>query len=337
MTSPSTRVHQHPVRIGVSLVSDRPVAELVSLARTAEVCGFTDVWLTDLQLARRDVYVALGAMAAATDIVRLGPMVTNPTTRHLSVTASAIATIDEVSGGRTVCGIGAGRAAVKAIGGREATLAECRRAVTDLRSWFAGEAVERDGTSTRLDAFGHRPIPVQLSASGPRMLELGGEVADGVIFISGATPELAQYAHDRIDIGMSRRLDPVPPARVHYVPCLLPGDGEEALAQARSIARFHASVLLLPAELAGPRLTSHSADPHLRGAPPMRDDVADDLIDRFVLTGSHEEIARRADELVALGVEQLALWPVGEPNRFLRTFAAEVAPRLKHKVVIDGS
>lgn len=325
------------VRLGIALVSDRPVDELVSLALVAETVGFSDVWLTDLQLTRRDVYISLGAMAAATERVRLGPMVTNPSTRHLSVTASAMATLDELSDGRAACGIGAGRAAVRAIGAQEATLDDCRRAVGDLCNWFGGGTVERDGTSTVIGEFGRRPIPVLLSASGPRMLELGGEVADGVIFVTGASPALARYAHAAIDAGAARRAVSGKPFKVHYVPCLLPDAGDDAREQAQAVAKFHASVLPLPADVAGvPRLTADGSDPHDRASSPTNAELDHAVVEQFVLCGSHEDIARQVDELLALGVDQLALWPLGEPQRFIETFAAEVVPRLNQEAGVGA-
>jgi len=162
-----------------------PVSELVELARLAEQLGCGRCWVYDEGLVTRDVYVTLTAIALATGSIRLGPGITNPYVRHPGATATAIATLDELSGGRAFVGIGAGGGLTLRPMGIEQTkpLAAVRDMVTALRGLFAGETVDLDGdvfslSNARID-YGRPGIEVILAGRGPKITELGGRVADG--------------------------------------------------------------------------------------------------------------------------------------------------------------
>src|SRR5262245_52923153 len=146
------------------------------------------------------MYVALTLAALNTSRVRLGPLVTNPLTRHLVVTASAMASIDELSGGRAVLGLGSGDSAIYTIGAPPATLAGLEDAVRTLGRLTAGEAIARPEGTWRVHQTARR-VPVYLAAEGPRTLELAGRVADGVIVGLGLTPEVIRLSLDAIERG----------------------------------------------------------------------------------------------------------------------------------------
>ena len=198
------------MRIGVALPLEAPAAELLELAAEAERLGYDAVWCNDDRL-QHDVVAMLTAMVLRTRQVLLGPGVTNPYSRHAALIATAIATLDELSNGRARLGLGAGGTNHRALGvRREAPVAALREAVAVIRGLLAGERVTVDGRvvhahEARLDFTPARAdVPVLIGARGPKVLELAGEVADGVIVGNIATREGWSYALGRVEEGARR-------------------------------------------------------------------------------------------------------------------------------------
>jgi 5,10-methylenetetrahydromethanopterin reductase len=169
------------------LMPKGPVGAVLDLAVEAERAGYARVWIPDEGLSARECYVTLGAIAAATDRVQVGTGITNAYTRHPGTTAAAIATLDELSGGRAVFGVGAGGAltlnplAIE----RVAPLRAVRNLIDVSRRLWAGESVETAADtgsfhSARMD-YGRADIPIWIAGRGPKMMHLAGELADGFI------------------------------------------------------------------------------------------------------------------------------------------------------------
>jgi len=177
--------------------------EDVALARLAEEVGFHFIGIPDSQSVFREMYVMAALCAQATSRVRLGPAVTNPITRHPAVTASAMATLDEVSGGRAFLGLGSGDSAILNLGERPASLATIRGYVETVRALLARQEVEYAGKRVRV-VWPERSVPIYISAEGPKTLEMAGEIADGVIINPGLQPELLRDAVARIHAGVQR-------------------------------------------------------------------------------------------------------------------------------------
>src|SRR5499426_1149994 len=133
-----------PARFGIVLLPES-FAGFARLCREVEDSGFDWLRVADSQSVFRELYVALTVAALNTSRVRLGPLVTNPLTRHLVVTASAMASVDEVAGGRAVLGLGSGDSAIYTIGAPPATLAGLEESIVTLGRLTAGEMVERAG------------------------------------------------------------------------------------------------------------------------------------------------------------------------------------------------
>ena len=171
----------------VNLIPEAPVEQIVALGRRAEALGFERCWVYDEGLATRDVYVTLAAIAVATSRLRIGTGITNPYTRHPATTAAAIATIDDLSSGRAFLGIGAGGSLTLGPLGieRERPLAAVRDVITACRGLFSGAPVTMHGQGFELReatlGFGRPDIEIWLAGRGPKMLALGGELADGVM------------------------------------------------------------------------------------------------------------------------------------------------------------
>lgn len=175
------------IPLGISLMPHGPVADLVGLARIAENLGCCRCWVYDEGLATRDVYVAMTAVALATSTIRVGTGITNPYSRHPGTTASAIATIDELSGQRAFVGIGAGGGMTLGPMGieRRRPVAAVEAMVGALRGLYSGEEVDVESEgfgfrSARLD-YGRADTEIFLAGRGPRMTDLGGRLADGFV------------------------------------------------------------------------------------------------------------------------------------------------------------
>ena len=176
------------MRFGVTLVPDDTRA-LGPLTRVLEETGYDLLGIGDSQSVFREVYVSLTVCALASTRLRLGPTVTNPITRHPAVTASAIASLDEVSGGRAFLGVGSGDSAIYNLGQRLTPLDTLRRTLVTLKALLRGERVDFEGRSIHTQWI-KRPVPLWIAAEGPRTLELAGELCDGVIVGTGLTPEV---------------------------------------------------------------------------------------------------------------------------------------------------
>lgn len=169
----------------VNLMAKAPIGEIVELAVLAEQSGYTRCWLFDEGMMTRDVFVTLAAIAEHTSTIKIGPGITNPYTRHPGTTAAAIASLDEMSGGRAFVGIGAGGGL--ALGplavDRTQPLKVVADAVLAMRRLFAGEAVTMTSETFALNnarlGYARPDIEIIMAGRGPRMTELGGRIADG--------------------------------------------------------------------------------------------------------------------------------------------------------------
>ena len=167
--------------IGVVLQCTPPAARVVDLARRAETYGFDYVWTFDSHILWEEPYVLYSKILDETRKVKIGPMVTNPATRDITVTASVFATLNEMYGNRTVIGIGRGDSAVRVTNGKPVTVAELRQAVIDIKGLVNGEAIDYKDSTLRLPWAGDSRCDVWVAAYGPKVLALTWEVGDGFI------------------------------------------------------------------------------------------------------------------------------------------------------------
>jgi len=181
------------------LVPEVPIPEVVELARRAEALGYRRVWVPDEGLATRDVMVTMAAIAAATTTIQIGTGIVNPYSRHPALTAAAIASIDEMSGGRAFLGFGAGGSLTLGPLGvdRPRPLAHVREAVEAARALFSGKPVDFDGETLTLDKalmdYGRSDIEIWFAGRGPRMLHQAGAIMDGVLLEFLHKPSLGDF------------------------------------------------------------------------------------------------------------------------------------------------
>jgi len=194
------------VRFGIEFVPYEPIEKVVELARKAEEAGFEYCWVTD-HYNNRNVYSFLTAIAQNTEKMMIGPGVTNPYLIHPAVTASAIASIDEISKGRAILGISAGdKTILDSLGVKlEKPLATMSESIQIIRRLLAGEKVNFDGKIFRLSGVklnfkSKHEIPIYMGAQGPKMLRLAGKISDGAL-VNASHPSDLNYAVSQIRSG----------------------------------------------------------------------------------------------------------------------------------------
>src|SRR5256712_8462817 len=192
------------VQVSLRIPGTAPVPELIELTQDVEAAGFDGAGILDSQLLCRDTFVTMALASAHTSALTLFPAVTNPLTRHASVLASAIQTVEEIAPGRIKVVVGTGYTSAHTIGRKPATLAEMRACLTTQRALLAGESVTFGQTSGRLAYTSGRRIPVLMAASGPKATELAGEIADGVLLSVGFHTRIADAVLDHHALGARR-------------------------------------------------------------------------------------------------------------------------------------
>jgi 5,10-methylenetetrahydromethanopterin reductase len=299
----------------------------------------------------RDPYAALALLARATTRVRLGVLATNPVTRHPAVTAGAILTIHEASGGRAVLGLATGDSAVRRVGARPMKLADLERAVGEIRALLAGQPVAYGGAGFGVrfaKAEGGLP-PVFVVATGLGAVELAGRVADGVVLNVGAHPAVLDAALARLARGArAAGRAPSDVAVAAFFFCAIAGDAARARARLKpSVSwfcqRFPGLTELagLPLDAAtGAALARFEADyarydlVHADGWAQAVADAAfldDAYVEAFAVGGTATEVAGRLAPMAARGVAEILIRPPAPEDwrPTVRAFAAEVVPRLR--------
>jgi probable F420-dependent oxidoreductase len=169
------------MEFGAVLQTNPPASRTVLLAKLAEVHGFTHVWTFDSHILWQEPYVIYSQILAETDRIKVGPFVTNPATRDWTVTASVFATLNEMYGNRTVCGIGRGDSAVRVTNGKPTTIKELRESIHVIRELANSRPVDYHGSTIQFPWSRGSELEVWVAAYGPMALTVAGEVGDGFI------------------------------------------------------------------------------------------------------------------------------------------------------------
>lgn len=342
------------VAFGLNRFDFRTPADFATDVARAEALGWDYAYIPDSQLRRHDTYVMLAFAAQATSTIRLGPLLTNPVTRHPTVTASSISTVDVVADGRAFLGLGIGDTAVRLAGLRPAKVATMEAATRTIRDLLHGGKVE----GTRPAGVPHaRPVPVWVAAAGPRMLRAAGRTADGVFLRVGTHPANLRAAVDAVHEGAREAgRDPASVRLGLVVHTALAHDGEDearTLLIAKSMAagfyEYSPHLFEIPGipwggpdvhtlqRLVNPDFHHH---PDLEASGRIVDFLPTEAADAFAFRGTPEAIVEQIVAALSLGIPFEIVVPHPVPNPpvpregvdFMERIAREVIPAVRTRI-----
>jgi 5,10-methylenetetrahydromethanopterin reductase len=252
--------------------------------------------------------------------VKLGTGVTNPLTRHPSVVGSAYATLEECAAGRMIVGIGLGDSSVETMGMKPAKLEFFEKTIQQLRDLIGGKEVQLESGKIHVLHPSKRRIPIYIAASGPKMLELSGRIADGIIVLVGVADDYIAHAREKIAAGArvaGRKLEDID--LVLWVPCAVSDRAPAKDAVKAHVARVVAHPLpyvLDPQEqkiLADIRKT-YDYYHHMNQAANHAEVIPDWLVDKFAIAGTVAECRMQIERLKKTGIQQIAIIPYSAPG-----------------------
>lgn len=340
------------MEFGVVMQNDPPASRVVDLARQAETHGFDYVWTFDSHLLWQEPFVVFSQILAATRKVKVGPMVTNPATRDWTVLASSFATLNEMYGNRTVCGIGRGDSAVRTLAGKPSNLATLRESIHVIRELANSRAVEHNGRTVQFPWSKGSELEVWVAAYGPLALKLTGEVGDGFI-LQLADPDIAAWMIRTVrDSAEAAGRDPDAITFCVAAPMYV-GDGDSPAARAhmREQCRWFGGMVgnhvadivskygqgssvpkALTDYIAGRQ--GYDYNEHGRAGNSHTQFVPDEIVERFCLLGSPREHVEKLQALRELGVTQFAGYLQHDnKDETLRMYGERVIPAMAEHVV----
>jgi probable F420-dependent oxidoreductase len=329
------------MQFGFTLKPEHDVERTLALTRQAEAAGFDHGWLFDSHVLWRDPYPLLTLMAGASSRLRLGTCVTNPGTREPSVTASLLAELDEISGGRMDLGIGRGDSARRVLGKPPITMAHTEEAIRVIRALVAGESISYEGTELVFPWTRGWTLPVWVAGYGPMAIAMTGRVADGII-LQLADPDLVRWFVGQLRdaeeaAGRERGTIKVQAAAPAHVG---PRDlGRERTRWFPALVSNHVVDLVnkYPREQLPDALTGYITDRagydyhhHAEVGSSNAAFVGDEVTDRFCILGSADEHVAKLRELADAGIDQFNLYLMnGDEDQQVEAYGKDVIPAFR--------
>ena len=307
--------------IGIVLQTTPPASQVIDLARKADAHGFSHVWTFDSHILWEEPFVIYSQILAQTRNVIVGPMVTNPATRDWTVTASLFATLNEMYGNRTVCGIGRGDSAVRVTNGKPTTLATLRESINVIRELSNGREIEYNGSKIKFEWASKSKCEVWVAAYGPKALQLTGEVGDGFI-LQLADIDIAAWTIDAVrkaarDAGRDPKSVKICVAAPAYVGDDLSHMREQCRWFGGMVGNHVADIVSRYGDSSAvPKaLTDYIKDrqgydykQHGQAGNTHTTFVPDSIVDRFCILGKVDEHLNRLKALKDLGVDQFSIY-----------------------------
>ncbi|MGH3714048.1 MAG: TIGR03842 family LLM class F420-dependent oxidoreductase [Micromonosporaceae bacterium] len=327
---------------GVVLQTDPPARGVINGLKAAEDSGFSYGWTFDSCVLWQEPFVIYSQVLAATSQLKVGPMVTNPSTRDWSVTASLFATLNDMYGNRTVCGIGRGDSANRVIGNKPATLAYLGRAMRVIKDLAEGREATMNDTTIKIPWIRDGKLEIWMAAYGPKALRLVGEQADGFI-LQTADPDIARWTIESVrsaasDAGRDPDALTICVAAPAYV-------GENLAHQREQLRWFggmvgnHVADLVSRYGTDGPvphALTdyiegrkAYDYSHHGKAGNPSTDFVPDEIVDRFCLLGPASAHVERLRQLAELGVDNFSIYLMhDQKDKTLAAYGTDIISRV---------
>ncbi|MDE0117045.1 MAG: TIGR03842 family LLM class F420-dependent oxidoreductase [bacterium] len=328
---------------GVVLQTDPPAWRVVELAKRAETLGFNYGWTFDSHVLWQEPFVIYSQMLSATNRMIVGPMVTNPGTRDWTVTASLFATLNDMFGNRTVCGIGRGDSAMRVIGRKPCSLATLSEAMGVIKSLAEGRETAYNGTQQQFPWAGESELKMLMAAYGPKALHLCGSETDGFI-LQLADPAIAEWTISAVrQAAEESGRDPDSLYICVAAPAYVGDDIEHQREQCRwfgGMVGNHVADLVgrygdqgagvpqaLTDYIAGREGYDYSG--HGKAGHEHTDFVPDEIIDRFCLLGDEDAHLARLRELESLGVDQFAIYLMhDQKDETLNAYGKQIIPAM---------
>ena len=338
------------MQFGVVLQTTPPSRRVIDLAKRAESYGFDYVWTFDSHILWQEPYVIYSQILAETRNVIVGPMVTNPATRDWTVTASVYATLNEMFGNRTVCGIGRGDSAVRVTNGSPTNLATLRDSIHVIREMANGRSVEYKGSDLRLPWAAKSRLEMWVAAYGPKALALAGEVGDGFI-LQRADLSIAEWTIKAVrDAAAAAGRNPDDVTICVAAPAYVTDGTEAGLAYGREQVRWfggmvgnHVADIVarygddapVPKALTDyiKNRQGYDYNEHGQTGNSHTTFVPDEIVDRFCIVGPVETHIERMQELRDLGVDQFAVYlQHDDKDHTLQAYGEKVMPAVAQHV-----
>ncbi|KAA1397963.1 TIGR03842 family LLM class F420-dependent oxidoreductase [Aeromicrobium ginsengisoli] len=331
---------------GVVLQTNPPAWRTVQLAKLSEAHGFDYVWTFDSHILWQEPYVIYSAILAETKRIIVGPMVTNPATRDWTVTASVFATLNEMYGNRTVCGIGRGDSAVRVTNGKPSTLKEVREATHVIRELGSGRAVDYKGSTLRFPWTTTTSLEVWIAAYGPLALKAAGEVGDGFI-LQLADVDITKWMIQTVrDAAANVGRDPDSLEFCIAAPMYVGDDWAHMREQCRwfgGMVGNHVADIVekYGADGSVPQALTdyikgregYDYNEHGRAGNSHAEFVPDEIVDRFCLLGTVEDHVAKLKALQEVGVTQFAGYLQHDnKEETLRVYGESIIPQIREHV-----
>ena len=332
---------------GAVIQTNPPASRTVHLAKLAEQYGFSHVWTFDSHLLWQEPYVIYSQILNETKRITVGPMVTNPATRDWTVTASTYATLNEMYGNRTICGIGRGDSAVRTTNGAPTNLKTLRESIHVIRELANSRPVEYNGATVQFPWSVGSQLDVWVAAYGPLALKLTGEVGDGFI-LQLADIDIAKWMIKTVrDAAEKVGRDPMSIKFCVAAPMYIGDDWEHMRDQCRwfggmvgnhvadIVAKYGTSGAIpqaLTDYISGRE--SYDYNEHGRAGNTHAQFVPDEIVDRFCVMGTASDHIAKLEELKSIGVDQFAGYLQHDnKEETLRVYGETVIPALREKIV----
>ncbi|MCP3801558.1 TIGR03842 family LLM class F420-dependent oxidoreductase [Allokutzneria sp. A3M-2-11 16] len=328
---------------GMVLQTDPPASGVIELMKRSEDAGFGYGWTFDSCILWQEPFVIYSQILAQTSSMVVGPMVTNPGTRDWSVTASLFATLNDMYGNRTVCGIGRGDSAMRVVGNKPNTLARLGEAMHVIKELAEGRSVHINDKDVQIPWVRDGSLPVWMAAYGPKALELTGKQADGFI-LQLADPYLTEWMVKAVrSAAASAGRDPSSVKVCVAAPAYVSEDLDHARSQCRwfggmvgnhvadLVSRYGEHSEMVPEALTAyiKERQGYDYSHHGKAGNPSTDFVPDEIVDRFCLIGPPERHIEKLEHLRSLGVDQFAVYNMHDAKEAtIAAYGTKIIPAL---------
>jgi len=325
------------IKFGVGIYGTDNAREAVSLARTAEDLGYDRFWIGDSHMIWRELYVLAGAIAMLTKRIEIGPGVTHLAGRHITVTASAMATLHELTGGRVFLGFGVGASGPGNIGMKPVSVEELADDIEVVKKLWRGNSVTIAGKEVRC-LFPCGAMPIYIGTRAPLVMKMACRIADGIIHagaVDGLEEFVQRFRGNAVEAGRA-------PGSVEFIsrlPCAIDTDAAAAREQVKGVIARTAMTQLGRLYDRG-ELTD---DQDRQAIERMRREydtyhhmdaahnylVRDEWVERFAIAGTPELARAQVKRILIAGADELTIIPCGASKQAtLEIFAREVMEKL---------